>query len=128
MGSICCKIKRYTESFLESCERQEGNEKMKVSVSCEKNKSKSSKKGYTISKEQNTEKTQHDIAILREATANAAQARLEKNKNKGICTPGKLSSQLAAEKRKTRLELLEDISRGKQMERDEKQRNDLRWD
>ncbi|EMR09547.1 hypothetical protein PNEG_02132 [Pneumocystis murina B123] len=128
MGIICCKIKKYTETFSESCEQQKTDEKMKIPISSKKNKSKSSKKGYMLSKEKNIEKTEHDIAFLREATANAAQARFEKNKSKGICTPGKLSSQLAAEKKKTRLELLEDISREKQIERDQKQKNDLRWD
>ncbi|KTW27010.1 hypothetical protein T552_02502 [Pneumocystis carinii B80] len=127
MGVICCKTKKYTETHLESCE-QEKDEKMNTCISSKKNKSKSSKKGYTLSKEKNTEKAEHDISILREAAANAAQARFEKNKNKGISSPGKLSSQLAAEKKKTRIELLEDISREKQIERDQKQMNDLRWD
>ncbi|KAG5518478.1 hypothetical protein PMAC_002873 [Pneumocystis sp. 'macacae'] len=73
--------------------------------------------GRSLTNEKNIQKTTENYINLRNIAAQAAEERLEKNKNRGISAPGKLSAKLEAEKKKTRSMLLDDIIKEKQIEK-----------
>ncbi|KAG4304758.1 hypothetical protein PORY_001811 [Pneumocystis oryctolagi] len=85
------------------------------------------KQGYSFENGKNIQNTIQNTVNLREVAAQAAEERLEKSKNRGISTPGKLSAKLAEEKKKTHKVLLKDIAQEKQIERNLQQK-DLQWD
>lgn len=122
MGTLCGKTKKHIEPLSNTYKQPPTHKKVSGSSKVE---NETIELKYSYSNKKDVEKTNTNPIILRETIADAAEARIEKNKNKGISTPGKLSFQLAMEKKKTHSKLLEEIAREKQAEKDQRQKEDL---